>query len=241
LKYLDVRDSGLHYFPSRIDDLSSLQVLNLGPGKWVSEENTPPGTEGAKLWTVGPSFKEVCKLTLLTEFRSCGMKFSGRKLPHNISALSKLKVLDLGITNIETLPGELGYWFIQLEAFTLYYSESLRTLPSSFTRRKAFPSLINFSLCKCSKFVELPEVEIGALPKLQTHSFLCCESRQSFPLSLDLLTSLRKLTLPECGEKLRNFCEKSTIWTKFDIQWSSPINPSEPRLNGIRYIDWSKM
>jgi Leucine-rich repeat (LRR) protein len=253
LRHLDVRGSGsLKYLPSGMGDGTSLQVLNIcshdsmcstyyvPPGfsassvqilraknyylNLIRAENRPPYTEG-EFWTFGPSFKDICRLHSLTEFRYFAMVFPGPMLPHNISALSRLKILDLGLQNIETLPAEMGYWFIQLETLYLSYSEILQTLPSSFTRREAFPALINFRLSRCCKFVEVPEVEEGALPKLQTLSFDDCKLLQSLPLSLNLLTSLRELTLIECGETLRDSyrrnCEMSAIWSRFDIHWVS--------------------
>ncbi len=209
LKHLDVRACGFFNLPSGMGELTSLEVLNIGFRDVIRAENTPPVTEGKGFWKVGPSFDDICKLLLLKEFRNFGMRFPGPKLPHSISALSKLKILNLGLGNIESLPEKMGYWFIQLEVLSLSTSASLQTLPSSFTRCKAFPALLKLALYKCRKFIEVPEVEEGALPKLQTLKFRSCISLQSLPLSLHLLTSLRKLSLLDCGEKLIPYCREN--------------------------------
>jgi hypothetical protein len=74
-----------------------------------------------------------------------------------------------------------------------------------------------------SRLVEFPEVDDGALPKLRTLEFDSCDSIGTLPLSLEVLTSLRKLILLDCEETLkdscRTNCEKSAIWRRFDIRY----------------------
>jgi hypothetical protein len=105
-------------------------------------------------------------LVVLTELSICGTKDPGLELPHNISALTKLKFLHLELYEVKTLPAEMPYWFKELQELELWGFESLEYLPSSFTCRGAFPALIKFQLCWCSTLVEVPEVHEGALPQL---------------------------------------------------------------------------
>jgi hypothetical protein len=82
----------------------------------------------------------------------------------------------------------MPHWFIQLQWLEIWGHKSLEYLPKSFTCHGAFPALINFQLCLL-RLVEFPEVDEGALPKLQTLDFSGCLSLGTFPLSLELLTS----------------------------------------------------
>ncbi|CAM5999748.1 unnamed protein product, partial [Sphagnum balticum] len=116
---------------------------------------------------------------------------------------SGLKVLELGLENVETLPAEMPYWFIQLQELHLWDFESLEYLPRSFTCCGAFAPLINLQISYFSSLVEFPEVDEGALPKLRTLEFDSCDSLGNLPLSLEVLTSLRKLILLDCEETLK--------------------------------------
>jgi hypothetical protein len=122
----------------------------------------------------------------------------------------------------------MPYWFIQLQRFELWDLGSLEYLPRSFTCPGAFPALIKFQL-GLPGLVEFPEVDEGALPKLQTLDFSGCSSLGSLPVSLEVLTSLRKLILFNCVETVKDSCrtnrEKSSIWRRFDIRydWDSHI------------------
>jgi hypothetical protein len=91
--------------------------------------------------------------------------------------------------------------FKQLNKLGLWGCGGLKYLPRSFTRCGAFPALIRFRL-RDSLIVEFPEVDEGALPKLQTLDFSECTSLGTLPLSLEVLTSLRKLILLDCEATL---------------------------------------
>jgi Leucine-rich repeat (LRR) protein len=173
--------------------------------------------------TVRASLEDLCGLVVVTELSISGKRDPGVELPHNISALTKLKVLQLGLDNIGTLPAEMPYWFIQLEYLDLWGFRSLEYLPRSFTCHGAFPALREFRVSHCWRLVEFPEVDEGALPKLQTLDFSGCESLGTLPLSLEVLTSLRNLILWDCDltlqDSCRTNCETSSIWRRFDIQY----------------------
>jgi len=136
----------LKYLPSGVVDLTSLQLLDTtGCDDLTWAEHKPSGMARAESLghvypTMGASLEDICGLTFLTELRICGKTDPGVELPHNISALTKLKVLELGLENIKTLPAEMPYWFIQLEKLELWKSESLENLPRSFTCCGAFPA-----------------------------------------------------------------------------------------------------
>ncbi len=212
----------LEYLPSGVVDLTSLQVLDVAECnnlKWA--EHTPSGMARAKSCghvyrTIG-ALEDICGLVALTELAICGL--NEVELPHNISALTKLKDLHICM-DLKSVPAEMPYWFIQLQQLGLWDTGSLNYLPRSFTYPGAFPALIKFHLC-LSGLVEFPEVDEGALPKLQTLDFSGCISLGSLPVSLEVLTSLRKLILYSCGETVedscRTNCEKSSIWRRFDI------------------------
>jgi hypothetical protein len=159
-------------------------------------------------------------LVVLTEL---GISGETDQLPHNISALTKLEFLEFNLHYLKTLPHEMPHAFKQLKELDLWGCRSLKYLPRSFTCCGAFPALIWFRLFECSALVEFPEVDEGALPKLQTLDFTDCDSLKGLPLSLEVLTSLRKLTLLYCEERLkdscRTNCEKSLIWRRFNIQY----------------------
>ncbi len=87
--------------------------------------------------------EDICGLVVLTELSISGKSDPGEELPHNISALTKLKVLQLDL-NLKSVPAEMPYWFIQLQELDLWDFESLEYLPRSFTCCGAFPALIKF-------------------------------------------------------------------------------------------------
>jgi hypothetical protein len=99
----------------------------------------------------------------------------------------------------------------------------LEYFPRSFTCSGAFPALINFQIIGCESLVEFPEVDEGALPKLQNLDFSGCLFLGTLPLSLEVLSCLRNLILWDCDltlqDSCRTNCEKSSIWRRFDIQY----------------------
>jgi hypothetical protein len=209
----------LNYLPSGVVGLTSLQVLrtalcyNLA---WA--EHTPSGMARAESLghvypTIRASLEDICRLVALTELRISGETDPVVELPQNISALTKLKVLQLDL-NVKTLPAEMPHWFIQLQQLEIGGHESLEYLPRSFTCHGAFPALINFQLC-VPRLVEFPEVDERALPKLQTLDFSGCLSLGTLPLSSEVLSSLRNLILWDCHltlqDSCRTNCEKSSI------------------------------
>ncbi|CAM6027687.1 unnamed protein product [Sphagnum balticum] len=218
----------LKYLPSSMVGLTSLQVLNtMLCSNLTWAEHTPSGMARAEsLGHVGPtvraSLEDICGLVFLTELSIFATRDPGVELPHNISALTKLKLLGLGLEYIETLPAEMPYWFIHLETLQLWNLECLEYLPRSFTCCGAFPALKEFLIGYCWSLVEFPEVDEGALPKLRRLEFNGCESLGTLPLSLEVLTSLRKLILVDCEETLedscRTNCEKSPMWRRFYTQ-----------------------
>jgi leucine-rich repeat protein SHOC2 len=225
LKLIDCKK--LEYLPSGVVDLTSLQVLDAAfcvNLTWA--EHTPSGMARAESFghvyrTIGASLEDICGLVALTELWISVISGPEVELPHNISALTKLKFLHLHL-HLKSMPAEMPYWFIQLQLLELWDLGSLEYLPRSFTRPGAFPALIKFLLC-LRGLVEFPEVDEGALPKLRTLNFSRCSSLGSLPVSLEVLTSLRKLILFKCGETVedsyRTNCEKSSIWRRFDIRY----------------------
>jgi len=207
----------LIYLPSGVVGLTSLQKLDTLACKnlcWA--EHTSSSTARAKFLdhdyaTNRASFEDICELRALTELSILGVV----KIPHNISALSNLKILYLDFWNLTTLPANMPHWFIQLQHLEICNSGSLKYLPKSFTRCGAFPALINLSI-KCSGLVEFPEVKDGALSKLRKLQFDDCYFLETLPLSLNRLTSLKKLVLYCCPdilyESCMQNCEKAAVW-----------------------------
>jgi len=218
----------LNYLPSGVVGLTSLQILSTtGCDKLTWAEHTSSGMARAESLrdvypTIGASLEDICGLVVLTELTISGENRPGVVLPHNISALTKLKVLGLYL-NLKTIPAEMPYGLIQLQELYLCSIKGLEYLPRSFTCCGAFPALITFGLHGWSTLVEFPEVDEGALPKLRTLDFSGCESLRTLPLSLELLTSLRELDVSGCDltlqDSCRTNCEKSSIWKRFDIQY----------------------
>jgi Leucine-rich repeat (LRR) protein len=85
----------------------------------------------------------------------------------------------LCLPSLDSLPN-LGLLVLKL---------SIEKLPQSFTHRGAFLALNFFNLSQ-SKLVEFPEVEEGAMPKLQWLDFHDCIFLHILPASLSLLTSI---------------------------------------------------
>ncbi len=211
LKCLDLPECrSLKYLPFGVVGLTALQVLCTGLRENLTwAEHTPSGMATAESLchvypTVGASLEDICGLGVLTKLSIFGKIDRGVELPHNISALTKLKFLEFGLENVKTLPADMPYCFIQLQELHLFRLESLEYLPRSFTCSGAFPALIKFRICCCWSLVEIPEVDEGALPKLRRLELDSCLSLGTFPLSLEVLTSLRKLILLDCEETLKD-------------------------------------
>jgi hypothetical protein len=186
--------------------------------------------------TVGASLEDICRLLLLTELTISAkerhpvlkvLELPQNELPHNISSLTKLKLLQVWL-EIKTLPAEMSYRCIQLQELELH-SFMLKYLPRSFTCCGAFPALIRLNLSGYD-LVEFPEVDEGALPKLRTLDLTGCWSLRTLPLSLEVLTSLKTLIVVDCDDTLKNSCrtncEMSSTWKKWHISFSSSQVPS---------------
>ncbi|KAH8936848.1 hypothetical protein BDL97_17G106500 [Sphagnum fallax] len=250
LKFLILDDCwGLKYLPSGVVDLISLQVLHTAHcGRLTWAEHTLSRTARAEFGhlysTVGASLEDICRLLHLTELTIFAevhpvleeFELPQNELPHNISSLTKLKLLQVWL-EIKTLPTEMSYRFIQLQELELC-SSILKYLPRSFTCCGAFPALIRLNL-SCDDLVEFPEVEEGALPKLRTLDLSGCWSLRTLPLSLQLLTSLSSLIVVHCNDTLKNSCrtncEMSSTWRKWHISFSSNQVPSLDVRNTRRY------
>jgi Leucine-rich repeat (LRR) protein len=211
----------LKYLPSGVVGLTSLQkldtthCLNL---RWA--EQTSSSTAGAESLdhdyaTNRASLEDICELSSLTELSILGVV----KIPHNISALSNLKILELELWNLTTLPANMPHWCIQLQQLEIGYAKGLKYLPKSFTCCGAFPALINLKIY-CTGLVEFPEVEDGALSKLRILQFGDCYSLGMLPLSLNYLTSLKKLILCDCPQTLYIYCKQNS---KLAAVWREPI------------------
>jgi Leucine-rich repeat (LRR) protein len=149
------------------------------------------------------------------------------ELPRNIAALTKLQLLQISL-EIETLPAEMADQCIQLQELELS-SSRLKYLPKFFSCG-AFPALMKLKIYALS-LVQFPLVEEGAMCKLQILDLSNCQSLNSLPLSLQLLTSLSSLILVGCNDKLKNCCrtncERSAIWRKLNIQYEQSKFPTE--------------
>jgi hypothetical protein len=206
----------LRYLPSGVVGLTSLQKLDTRDCfnlRWAEETSSSmAGVEfpDHDYASNRASFEDIFELSSLTELSISKVV----KTPHNISALSNLKILYLRFQN-STLPANMPHWCIQLQQLQIdNFCKGLKYLPKSFTRCGAFPALINLKL-HCTGLVEFPEVEDGALSKLRILQFGYCHSLKTLPLSLNYLTSLKKLILFNCP-KIHNIpcmqnCEKKVI------------------------------
>ncbi len=232
LKHLNLFGcKNLKYLPSGVVGLTSLEDLRTG---WccnlIWAEHTASGMARAQSLcdifpTVRASLEDICGLAVLTKLTISGKMDGGRELPHNISALTNLKILQLGHVNVKTLPAGMAYSLKQLKKLSLHYLEELEYIPKSFTSCDAFPALIQFHITNCSSLVEFPEVDEGALPNLRSLQFFMCDSLGTLPLSLEKLISLRKMIVFYCGETMKDSCrincEKSSIWRGLDIKSAS--------------------
>ncbi len=225
----------LRYLPSGLVALESLQVLNT---KWCTQlrwaehihtEMVPWHTVMAESFSheaeaKGVSLENISRFKVLTHLRIEGDNCQHVLLPDNISALTKLEDLRLyRFCNLETLPTCMPD-FKKLRSLSVIWCACLERLPDSFTCCGAFPALIEFKIEGCGNLVKFPEVEGGAIPRLQTLSLIGCESLQSLPLSLEVLTNLRNLHLQHCRNDLKRSCRKnrknSLIWRSFRIKFS---------------------
>ncbi|KAH9569569.1 hypothetical protein CY35_03G140100 [Sphagnum magellanicum] len=160
----------LNYLPSGVVGLTSLQILcTTGCDELTWAEHTSSGMARAESMgdvypTMGASLEDVCGLVILTELYISGKKGPGMELPHNISALTKLKVLRLYL-NLKTIPAEMPCRLIQLQELDLCDNGGLEYLPRSFTCCGAFPALRTFKLCGWGTLVEFPEVDEGQIVK----------------------------------------------------------------------------
>jgi hypothetical protein len=113
---------------------------------------------------------------------------------------------------------------------SLVLNLSIKELPQSFTHGGAFPALTLFNLQQ-SKLVEFPEVEEGAMPKLQSLNFDGCEFLHTLPTSISFLTTIQTITLESKNEKLITSCKtnfrNSIIWKSFIVDGKPLIHGEE--------------
>lgn len=101
----------LKYLPFRLVKLKSLQILDAkGSDTWV--EHTPSNIARTEsLDHVYPNkralLEDICKLVALTKLSISRVV----KLPYNIYALTKLKILRLELANVRTMLAEMAYHF----------------------------------------------------------------------------------------------------------------------------------
>jgi hypothetical protein len=111
---------------------------------------------------------------------------------------------------------------------SLFLRLSIKELPQSFTRRGAFPALKFFDL-RQSGLAKFPEVEEGAMPKLQCLDFDEC-ILHTLPASISLLTSIQTINLGSKNEKLITSCKANftnlPISKSFNVDWK-PLIPEE--------------
>ncbi|CAK9883285.1 unnamed protein product, partial [Sphagnum jensenii] len=124
----------------------------------------------------GVSLENISGFKVLTHLRFEGDNCQHVLLPDNISALTKLEDLRLyRFHNLKTLPAWMPD-FKKLRSLSVSWCDWLERLPDSFTCCGAFPALIEFKIEGCGHLVKFPEVEGGAIPRLQTLSLNSCSS-----------------------------------------------------------------
>ncbi len=207
----------LRYVPSGVVSLASLQVLDTG---FCSELRWAEHHEAE---AKGVSLENISGFKDLTHLHIGGKNCQRVILPGKISALTKLEHLGLyDFDKLKTLPA----WFPDfknLKSLSVTSCHCLERLPGSFTHPGAFPALIELKLAGCINLVEFPEVEGGAMPKLQTLNLNSCTSLAGLPLSLEVLTNLSNLDLQWCTTDLKSSCKKnrenSLVWRSFRIRF----------------------
>jgi Leucine-rich repeat (LRR) protein len=133
-------------------------------------------------------------------------------LPSCIPLFSKLKVLKLDtLSSLESLPA-LNTLKL-LSTLEIIQCKLIKKLPDSFTSSDAFPSLKKLD-CSCSGLVEFPEVEDGAMPKLQ-RLYLNQTNIKSLPDTLIYLKNLKVVHI--CHDDLCKKFENTWLSGKFKV------------------------
>jgi len=168
LKHLNVDACmSLKYLPSGVVGLTSLENLCTPfSSKLIWAEHTPSGMARAESLshvypTVEAAFEDICGLGDLTNLKFFGKIERRMDLPHNIPALTNLKILVLRLEDVKTLPAVMAYSLKQLQKLYLCELRELEYLPSSFTSYNAFPALILFDILSCSRLAGFPKVDEG--------------------------------------------------------------------------------
>jgi hypothetical protein len=122
LKHLNLPGcKSLEYLPSGVVGLTSLEDLCTHYSlKLIWSKHTASGMARAQSLcdiypTVAASLEDICGFTLLTKLTIFGRIDGGMELSHNISALTNLKILELGLENVKTLPARMAYSLNQLQ------------------------------------------------------------------------------------------------------------------------------
>jgi len=223
LKYLPSGVAGL----TSLQVLDTSSCFSLRWAEHMCMKMTPSGIARTECLGhdpgMGASLDDICGLVALTNLLICGDHDSLVGLPHKIFALTKLEVLELELMNVKTLPANMPEVFVQFQELHLS-CERLEYLPMSFTCPWAFPALLELEICldvvvefpevakgafpkvltldlsHCKSLGSFPEVAKGAFPKLRTLDLNYCKSLGSLPLSLEVLTTARKLILNRCKD-----------------------------------------
>ncbi|KAK4580835.1 hypothetical protein RGQ29_024473, partial [Quercus rubra] len=171
---LDLSGTAIKEFPSSIEGLMTLNLLNLKDCKnLVCLPNT------------------ICSLSSLRRLNLCGCS-NFDNLPENLGNLKGLCELDLSGTAIKEFPSSIE-GLTSLISLTLLYCKKLVCLPNTTCGFKFHGAL---DLSTCSRFKNLPENPwiIEGLGMLD----LSGTAIKEFPSSIGCLTNLTALTLRYC-------------------------------------------
>ncbi|XP_057832571.2 probable disease resistance protein At1g61300 [Cryptomeria japonica] len=181
------------------------------------------------------------------------------KLPHDMTAMSKLRILWLTCPHLieieDSFCGFQNIGYIRLfncgklkQLPPLQKLENLKHLqivkcpniekfPEEFGKWGGFPKLEVFSVVEVEKLEQLPIAEEGALPSLKILTIMKCEALQRLPQCSWNLKSVEKIRVYGCSKVLHVMVEEEKfIKTKSKVQ-TITLSSAETKTLEKRYYD----
>ncbi|XP_057832592.2 probable disease resistance protein At1g61300 [Cryptomeria japonica] len=254
LKILDVGScKHLQCMPYGISNLRSLKYLNTGGCRNVAWKKcrrgqlsiNDLGTLNQLKWLVLTNNGEIVLEGMLGTMKQMESLFldltDTEKLPHDMSAMSKLRTLWLACPHLiqieDSFCGFKNMGYIRLfncgklkQLPSLQKLENLKHLqivkcpnikkfPEEFGKGGGFPKLEVFSVVEVEKLEQLPMVDEGALPSLKILTIMKCEELQSLPQCYWNLKSVEKIRVYGCSKVLHIMAkEEKFIKTKSKVK-----------------------
>ncbi|GLJ28852.1 hypothetical protein SUGI_0568530 [Cryptomeria japonica] len=272
LQILDIGSCNhLQCMPYGISHLRSLKYLTAGSprnGAWKKCRTgqlsiNDLGTLNQLKWLVLANKGEIVREGMLGTMKQMESLFldlaDTEKLPHDMTAMSKLRILWLACPHLIQIEDSVCK-FKNMGSIRLFNCGKLKQLPplqklenlkhlqivkcpniekfpEEFGKGGGFPKLEVFSVVEVDKLEQLPMVEEGALPSLKILTIMKCEALQRLPQCYWNLKNVEKIRVYGCSMVLHVMAEEDKFIKKTSRVQTITLSSTETKTLEKRYYD----